>query len=528
MKKVQTSFRNFYKEISLSCLEAINTPFALSLRMQIDSGSQISEKPNPSNYIGPHEYLLDAQAYAIITKNQSLDPITDLLSDAYDNFYELEKNCKEVNERLSKIGYEPPFVQNVRDNIQYLIGKGPNLDLPLNNSYMGPGATSTNRGEFVNQLDKLSRQQECTIGASKLASYICRNTYIEVPATFVAGSSFNTVPKSFKTLRPINVEPGLNMICQKFLGSELRRKLLKAYNLDTQHTLHGYAAHRGSVTGDYATIDLKNASDTISYRVVKELFPEQWFSYLNSARSHKVLIQDKWVNLEKFSSMGNGSTFELETILFLGILMTLPNNRFLRLKDDKLEGDISVFGDDIIVRSSDANLAIERLEYFGFSINNDKSFLDGPFRESCGRDYYLGVPVRPIYMKGKTDDTNCTHYYVLANSIYRMSILLYGQEPRFTRFSRVYAAIMKYIPVNIRAYGPEGYGDVFLISSSYTVTRKHGLSFIRTYKPVMRKRHYSMYDWTTQLMYATLSGDSDGAPIRGSISRHLCYKFYIH
>lgn len=527
MKKIQISFRDFYKEVSLDCLTAINSPFALSLKMQIEMGIHSFEKPSPFNYNDAYSFLLDAQAYAVIAKNLSIDPVKDLEKDAIDSFYEIESKCKVINDSF-RLGYEDSFVERVRRNILYLIGSGPSLELDSSSSYIGPGATSTNRGEFVNQLDKLKRQQECTSGNQNLARLICNFTNLEIPSDYVEGSSFNTVPKSVKTLRPINIEPGLNMISQKFLGSQIRRRLKKAYDLDTQHTLHGYAAHRGSVSDDYATIDLKNASDMISYRVVKELLPPMWFHYLNLARSHKVFIEDKWVTLEKFSSMGNGATFELETIIFLGVAMTLPNSKFLHLKDDKLIGDISVFGDDIIVRGSDATLMIERLNYFGFVINNDKSFQNGPFRESCGRDYFNGVPVRPIYLKGNTDAKNCSHYYVLANSIWRMSILLYGLEPKLTRFSRVYAKIMKFIPASIAAFGPDGYGDVYIISSTYTVTRRYGLSYIRTYKPVMRKRHYSMYDERTQIAYLTLSGSSDGAPIRNAIARSVCYKFYIH
>lgn len=34
----------------------------------------------------------------------------------------------------------------------------------------------------------------------------------------------------------------------------------------------------------------------------------------------------------------------------------------------------------------------------GFEVNRDKTFLFGPFRESCGTDWYQGVDVRPIVL----------------------------------------------------------------------------------------------------------------------------------
>lgn len=529
MNTVQTGFRDFYKGISFDCLIAINTAYSLSLYLALKNSvlDQIS-KPDPFNYDCPHKYLLDIQAYAIIAKNLSLDPFEDLKINAVDNFYKIESLNQKTNERLSRLGYKPDFVHTVQNNVLYLIGERPNFDLDSSTSYIGPGATSTNHGEFINQLDKLKRQQDCTSAAAPLAQYICKNTCIKLPDSYIDHSTFNTVPKNFKTLRPINVEPGLNMIVQKFLGSKLRIALQKkGYDLNSRPILHGYAAQRGSITDDYATIDLSNASDMISYRVIKELLPTEWFHYLNTSRSHNTIINGSKVKLEKFSSMGNGFTFELESVIFLAILMALKNTRFLRLQDDKLIGDISVFGDDLIVRKDDVNDLLIMLDYFGFQVNKEKSYHHGPFRESCGKDYWLGINVRPIYLKGATDVNNPASFYVLANNIRRISLLLYGVDPKNSRFSRVYSKVLKYIPHNIRVFGPEYLGDIFIASDNYIPVRKHSLTYIWAYKVVMRKRHYTMYPPDVQLSYATLGGSSEGAPIKGQSLRYQRYKQYI-
>jgi hypothetical protein len=62
---------------------------------------------------------------------------------------------------------------------------------------------------------------------------------------------------------------------------------------------------------------------------------------------------------------------------------------------------VHVFGDDLIVPSDEASQVTTDLELFGLKVNPHKSFWTGKFRESCGRDYYSGVDVTPVYMKRK-------------------------------------------------------------------------------------------------------------------------------
>jgi hypothetical protein len=39
------------------------------------------------------------------------------------------------------------------------------------------------------------------------------------------------------------------------------------------------------------------------------------------------------------------------------------------------------------------------LDLLGFEVNSDKSFVEGVFRESCGRDFFKGHDVRGVYIK---------------------------------------------------------------------------------------------------------------------------------
>jgi hypothetical protein len=107
--------------------------------------------------------------------------------------------------------------------------------------------------------------------------------------------------------------------------------------------------------------------------------------------------------------MGNAFTFPLQTIFFTSLVVGA-----YRALDRKIEqprgdalGNFAVFGDDIIVLEEAYNLVVRMLTFSGFSVNYDKSFNQGLFRESCGHDYYNGHNVRGVYLKKLLDDHDC-------------------------------------------------------------------------------------------------------------------------
>jgi len=104
-----------------------------------------------------------------------------------------------------------------------------------------------------------------------------------------------------------------------------------------------------------------------------------------------VIDGEEHVN-EMFSSMGNGFTFELESLLFWAIVKTTCYLTGTR-------GIVSVYGDDIICPTEASNDVQWALEFFGFQVNTEKSFSTGPFRESCGGHYYDGFDITPFYVK---------------------------------------------------------------------------------------------------------------------------------
>jgi hypothetical protein len=211
-------------------------------------------------------------------------------------------------------------------------------------------------------------------------------------AKLVTCNKLSFVPKTVKTHRVIAVEPLLNSVLQKGVDSVMRKKLRHVgYDLRNQG-LNQDLAKIGSLTGELATMDLKSASDSISIELARLLLPPEWFDLLNRLRSPSYELDGAKHRYEKFCSMGNGFCFPLETLIFAAatraVMHEFPNG-------DRRH---AVYGDDIIAPTPAFDGIADLLLYLGFTTNETKSFNTGPFRESCGADWYMGQDVRPVYL----------------------------------------------------------------------------------------------------------------------------------
>jgi len=232
------------------------------------------------------------------------------------------------------------------------------------------------------------------------------------PTSEVQGSKLAFVPKSNTISRTICTEPILNMFFQKGIGSVLESRLRGVVGIDlsTQPSKNRALCRIGSLDGRFGTIDLSSASDSMSTTLVKQWFPDHIVRWLELTRCKKTILPDRRVlDLHMISSMGNAFTFPLQTIFFTSLVVGAY--RALDLKIEYPRGDaignFSVFGDDIIVRKEAYNLVVRMLSFTGFSVNYDKSFNEGYFRESCGHDYYQGHNIRGVYLKKLLDDQDC-------------------------------------------------------------------------------------------------------------------------
>jgi hypothetical protein len=219
----------------------------------------------------------------------------------------------------------------------------------------------------------------------------------------VEGSQLHFVPKSDDISRLIAIEPNLNMYFQLGLGAILERRLESFFgiSLERQPDKNRELARIGSLDGSFSTIDLSSASDSLSLPMLREVLPKPVLNWFLRFRSPFAEYKGEQVKLEMISTMGNGYTFPLETILFASVVSAASS--LVRQELDKpwgrRLGNFAVFGDDIICKTGITRQVIRLLELLGFSVNQQKSFVEGPFRESCGRDWYKGRDVRGVYLK---------------------------------------------------------------------------------------------------------------------------------
>lgn len=217
----------------------------------------------------------------------------------------------------------------------------------------------------------------------------------KVPYVSANSNRITFVEKDACTLRPIAIEPSLNVCLQLGVHEYISNRLERFGNSITDQTRNQNLARIGSELGLFGpcTIDLSSASDTVALEFVRYMLPSGWFSFLDDLRCKTGLVNGNNVNYEKFSSMGNGFTFALETLLFWA--MARSATEYCGASADY----VSVYGDDIIVPSCVYAILVELLQFCGFAINTEKSFAVGSFRESCGADWYFGHRVTPLYLR---------------------------------------------------------------------------------------------------------------------------------
>lgn len=332
-----------------------------------------------------------------------------------------EHKCKRVNQRFraydSVRSPHEMALQSAASWISYVLGEI-NLSSIWNHCDFGPGASVGVNGNATNSARKfLNETWSVTPGAFEYAyasissdplfrelllkhdtdRYYCddqsvfRSRFIR-KAEVLQSNKITFVPKTAKVLRTIAVEPLLNGYIQKGID-EFMRKRLKRVGIDlSDQTINQRLAREGSLSGQsdpFVTIDLSSASDSISIGLCRRLLPEAWFHLMDDVRSKSYRLGTAEKRYQKFTTMGNGFCFPLETLIFASLC-------HVAYGEFKLKPDFSVYGDDIVVRQSVAARVLQLLGVCGFKANLSKTFLQGPFRESCGADWFEGEDVRPI------------------------------------------------------------------------------------------------------------------------------------
>lgn len=248
----------------------------------------------------------------------------------------------------------------------------------------------------------------------------------------VPGNRIEFVYKKEEEARTIALEAAMNVLLQLGVDGHVRKRLLK-FGIDiNKQSINQDLAREGSLTNLLSTLDLKGASDTISMRLMEMLLPYEWMEYLHLLRSDVGFLPDgTTVRYEKLSSMGNGFTFAIETLIFAACVYAVhPEVKFSK--------DAHVYGDDIICPTPSVPELTQLLLLCGFSINIEKSFvLNNNVRESCGADFYKGENFRPVFLRHNFDRMDVFAFYSFHNRLKEWySRFLHAEDPHAAQLLR--------------------------------------------------------------------------------------------
>jgi hypothetical protein len=534
--------------------EQLDCPTSLTLTLLGRAGQWaevLTFTVEPEDFATPKDYSRANAAVCFLKKNPCVSGFTseDRQASCESSWKEGEASCYHANQRLSPFIVHPEmdsapakFLRRARKILLGWLGPCPDdvydpdertqarkLGYSPRKSIVdfakhGPGTTFSSSVANPTAADKYDDVLTTTRGAVFYLWNIAGTGWMDAllkraevrsvsPLDCISvsrGNRFTSVPKTAKTDRGIAIECSLNLYFQLALGRAIRTALRRrvGWDLDNASAVHRKVAQEASVDGSYATIDLSNASDSLCKNLVEVLLHDTpWLERMKDLRSTHTFFRGHWHLLEKFSSMGNGYTFELETCVFACLIAA-----YLELtgRSAILGHDFYVFGDDIIVETEVAESVVAALAWVGFKVNQEKTFLRGSFRESCGGDYFLGHPVRGFYLK--QDLCHGTQaIYTLHNGAKTCLEISGVHTPWFLDWVR-----KRLLPEPLRSIGGQTrLGDTVLHGLPEQWRWKCGIKWVKTVKWT-EPRILGWRFWPVHIRLACrLTGYGDDVPFRG-------------
>ena len=205
------------------------------------------------------------------------------------------------------------------------------------------------------------------------------------------------VPKSWKIKRGIIPDTVLGSFYTNGIGTVITRRLqAHGLNIRKLQQKHRRYARKFSRSRTHVTADLSNASNSFTWSLMCRLLPRKWLEVLDYGRVRRFTYAKKdYLNMS-FMMMGIGYTFPVQTLLFYCLIRAVGD----LLGNDRTDL-VSVYGDDLIYPVAYHRYIVKVFENLGFSMNEDKTYVQDHFRESCGGDYFRGIDVRPFQLEAE-------------------------------------------------------------------------------------------------------------------------------
>lgn len=279
------------------------------------------------------------------------------------------------------------------------------------------------------------------------------------------------VPKDSRGPRIISCEPLEYQWIQQGLGNAIRanlekHRLTRGFVNFTDQQINRSLAQIGSSTGQWVTLDMKEASDRVSCALVVRIFerlPLLRDALIATRSTRTKLPNGTIVELRKFAPMGSNLCFPVEAFVFWALAVaslvhkeserigpvaahTVARQRRELIR--RFASSVFVYGDDIIVGREDYATLLSYFPTVGLLFNEAKCCVTGSFRESCGMDAFKGVDVTPLRLRKQwshsyMDTEFLSSYVAFSNAAYlagyhRMALRveslierMYGTFPRF-------------------------------------------------------------------------------------------------
>jgi hypothetical protein len=301
----------------------------------------------------------------------------------------------------------------------------------------GPGAVSTGekiseKGEFKRIYRTLERFYPFTEYFMYSLSHVTDYPdWLQSRETLEHGTAkVVLVPKDSRGPRLISCEPLELQWIQQGLASSLmqyieRNPLTSGFVNFTDQSVNQWLALVSSQTGDYVTLDMKEASDRVSLSLVERLFSgTQLYEALLACRSAATkLPSGEVLGLRKFAPMGSACCFPIEAMCFYALALAVLSAHYMCSMQECV-GRVYVYGDDIICKREDYALLLQSFPQFGLLFNSGKCCIRGFFRESCGTDAFRGVDVTPLKVRTVWSSSKSVHslvsYVAYTNTFHKL------------------------------------------------------------------------------------------------------------
>lgn len=249
----------------------------------------------------------------------------------------------------------------------------------------------------------------------------------------LTSSRLKFVPKDYRTTRSICMEPIGFMWAQQgvrlWLEDYISKSILGNHVVLEDQGVNQRASAFGSKTGLVDTLDLSSASDSVSWDLVKAIFPAKILKHLAATRTRDVEVPSgQIVRVSKFAPMGSALCFPTQCLVYSAVILTVGICQYFGIdwKDPEALTGVDLerayymafrrrlsegrgalqpffaYGDDLIVDNAISSSVIEALTMLGFDVNVEKSFFGrSAYRESCGEHHFKGESITPYYFKVK-------------------------------------------------------------------------------------------------------------------------------